>query len=258
MLCFWSYKRRLGIGAKGGLRGSHTSSRVTTASTAGARFRRSLSYRRRQASTVRAREDVGAAEDSRDDRLAKLEAVLFVANEPLNIRKLARYANLADGTEARTLVGRLNQLYDRTGCAFRVVEVAGGMQLLTRPKFSAWLRRLQHVPAEVRLSAPAMEALAVVAYCQPVLRADIESVRGVGCGEILRQLMERDLVRVSGRSEELGRPYVYSTIKRFLQLFGLRSQDDLPRAAMFRKAEDPAQSDERAEEPNSTPLESWQ
>jgi segregation and condensation protein B len=107
------------------------------------------------------------------------------------------------------------------------------MQLLTRPKFAAWLRRLPHVTPEIRLSAPAMETLAVVAYRQPVLRADIEAVRGVGCGEILRQLMDRELVRVTGRSDELGRPYLYGTTRRFLQLFGLRCIEELPRTESF-------------------------
>jgi segregation and condensation protein B len=85
---------------------------------------------------------------------------------------------------------------------------------------------------EVRLSAPAMETLAVVAYRQPVLRAEVEAIRGVQCGEILRQLMERDLVRIAGRSEELGRPFLYGTTRRFLEVFGLRHLDELPRAEL--------------------------
>ena len=84
-----------------------------------------------------------------------------------------------------------------------------------------------------------METLAVVAYREPVMRAEIEAIRGVGCGEILRQLMERDLIRVSGRSSELGRPYVYSTTKWFLEVFGLRSRDDLPRVDVFRQQDLP-------------------
>lgn len=175
-------------------------------------------------------------EGGRDERMQRLEAVLFLAKEPLHSRKLSQYANLADGTEARTLASRLNDLYDRAGCAFRVEEVAGGLQLRTRPQFGRWLRRLQHVPGETRLSAPAMETLSVVAYRQPVMRADIEAVRGVACGEILRQLMERDLVTIVGRSEELGRPYLYGTTKKFLQLFGLRNLNDLPRADVFRES----------------------
>ncbi len=167
-------------------------------------------------------------------RRQRVEAILLVTREPLNSRKLAQYARLADGTEARTVVRQLNQLYDRAGRAFRIEEVAGGFRLLTRRQFAPWLRRLEHVPSEVRLSAPAMETLAVVAYRQPVLRAEIEAIRGVNCGEILRQLMDRDLVRIGGRSDELGRPYLYTTTKRFLQLFGLQSLDDLPRALAIR------------------------
>jgi segregation and condensation protein B len=160
--------------------------------------------------------------------LERLEAVLLLAREPLNSRKLSQYANLADGTQARTLIRRLNERYDAAGRAFRVEHVAGGYQMMTRPQFAPWLRRLEHVPTETRLSAPALETLAVIAYRQPVPRADIEAVRGVNCGEILRQLMDRELVRIDGRSEELGRPYLYSTTRRFLQIFGLVNLDELP------------------------------
>ncbi len=178
----------------------------------------------------------GMAVDSGDliARRQRVEAVLLLSREPMNSRKLAQYARLSDGTEARTIVRGLNQLYDDTGRSFRVEELAGGYQLLTRSRFAPWLRRLEHVPRQVRLSAPAMETLAVVAYRQPVLRADIEAIRGVNCGEILRQLMERDLVRIGGRSEELGRPYLYTTTKRFLQLFGLQNLDSLPCATALR------------------------
>jgi segregation and condensation protein B len=167
--------------------------------------------------------------------------VLFVAREALTSRKLAHFAGLLDGTEARTLVRRLNHLYDAAGCAFRVEEVAGGYQLMTRPAFGAWLRRLYRSPVETRLSAPAMETLVVVAYRQPVLRAEVDAVRGVDCGEILRQLMERDLVRITGRSDDLGRPYLYGTTKRFLQIFGLRHLEDLPRADILRARQIPVE-----------------
>ena len=177
-------------------------------------------------------------DDSEEAKQARVLAVLFLAKEPLPSRKLSQYSNLADGTEARTLVTRLNRQLDSQGRAFRIESVAGGYQMVTRPKFSKWLRRLEYVPGEVRLSAPAMETLAVVAYRQPVLRADVEAIRGVSCGEILSQLLNRDLVRIGGRSEELGRPYLYNTTKRFLQLFGLRSLDDLPLADLFEEAEE--------------------
>jgi segregation and condensation protein B len=173
----------------------------------------------------------------RDEKLSRVESLLFVAREPLTSRKIAQLASLADGTEARTLIRRLNHFYDAQASAFRVEQVAGGYQVLTRPKFGGWLRRLHPSSVETRLSAPALETLAVVAYRQPVVRAEVESIRGVQCGEILRQLIERDLVRITGRSEELGRPFLYSTTRRFLQWLGLRSLDDLPRAETLRRRE---------------------
>lgn len=176
------------------------------------------------------REESGPNPFRRDERAARVEAVLFVATEPLSSRKIAEVASLADGTEARTLIRQLNEFYDSKSSAFRIEEVAGGFQLLTRPKFGGWLRRLHPLPAETRLSAPALETLAVVAYRQPVMRAEVESIRGVQCGEILRQLIERDLVRIVGRSDELGRPFLYGTTKAFMLAFGLRSLAELPRA----------------------------
>jgi segregation and condensation protein B len=163
-----------------------------------------------------------------ENNTARLEALLFLSRQPQTSRKLAQLAGLADGTKARTLVRSLNRRYDAEGNAFRVEEVAGGFQLMTRSKFAPWLRRLHAAPAEVRLSAPAMETLAVVAYRQPVLRVEIEAIRGVQSGEVLRQLIERDLVRIVGRSNELGRPFLYGTTKQFLQVFGLRHLDELP------------------------------
>ncbi len=161
---------------------------------------------------------------------------MFLAREPINTRKLAQLAHLADGTAARTLIRRLNRLYDESGSAFVAEELAGGFQLMSRPQFASWLRRLYGGPTDIRLSSPALETLAVVAYRQPVMRAEIEAIRGVDCGEILRQLMDRNLVRTAGRAEELGRPYLYSTTKRFLQVFGLRHLDDLPRSELLRPA----------------------
>lgn len=184
-----------------------------------------------QSSALRDASPPRAASGVRDERLARLEAVLFLAREPVSSRKLAQITSLADGTEARTLVRVLNSYYEQQASAFRIEEVAGGFQLFARPQFGSWLRRLFQSPVEVRLSAPALETLAVVAYRQPVLRADVEAIRGVQSGEILRQLMERDLVKIVGRSPELGRPFLYGVTKRFLRIFGLRHLEDLPRVA---------------------------
>ncbi len=192
---------------------------------------------------------------ARPAKMARLEAILFLAREPLGTRKLAQLAGLADGTEARTLLRKLNRLYDTGRCAFVAAEVAGGFQLMSRAKFAPWLRRQHSTPVEVRLSAPAMETLAVVAYRQPVLRAQVEATRGVQCGEMLRQLMERELVRIVGRSEELGRPFLYGTTKSFLQVFGLRHLDELPRQEWFQAAAPADNQQEVNQQDDSSELE---
>ncbi len=154
-----------------------------------------------------------------------------MARAPLSSRKLSQFAGLEDGTQARTLIKRLNKEYDDNGRAFQIKRIAEGYQILTRPQFSKWLRQLDYMSRPGRLSQPAMETLAVVAYRQPIIKPEIEAIRGVACGEMLRQLLERGLVRIHSRSEELGRPFLYATSKDFLLEFGLRNLDDLPQAA---------------------------
>jgi segregation and condensation protein B len=189
----------------------------------------------------------------RDNSLAKVEAALFIAKEPLPSRKIAYLANLADGTQVRTLIRRLNDLYDAGQSAMRVEEVAGGYRLFTRPELSAWLRKSLASQGWARLSAPAMETLAVVAYRQPILRAEIEAIRGVQCDDILRQLLDRELIRIMGRSEDLGRPLLYGTTKRFLELFGLRDLEQLPRAAELIGAGMIAEEDEQTSDEKQNP-----
>ena len=169
-------------------------------------------------------------------KLARLEAALFLAREPLSTRKLAELADLADGTEARSLVRELSKRLKRRGSAMAPVEVAHGVLLMTRPQLADWMAKNYGPGEDIRLSAPALETLAVAAYRQPVTRADIEAIRGVQCGEILRVLMERDLLRIVGRSEELGRPFLYGTTRRFLQVFGLGRLEQLPPVDQIRNA----------------------
>ncbi len=166
-------------------------------------------------------------EGLREPPLALVEAVLLAADEPLSPRKLARAADLADAAEARKLLRKLQELYDRDGCAFQVEEIAGGFQLLSRPEYHRWLVRLR-AGQDLRLTAAARETLAIVAYRQPIVRADIEAIRGVHCGETLRLLMEKGLIRIAGRDTSLGRPQLYGTTRKFLQFFGLKSLKDLP------------------------------
>jgi segregation and condensation protein B len=173
------------------------------------------------------REKPPAGEGVRDPQLALVEAIFLAADEPLPLRKLARAADLADTAEARKIVRKLQELYDKDGTAFQVEEIAGGFQLLTRPEYHRWLVRLR-TGQDLRLTAAARETLAIVAYRQPIMRADIEAIRGVHCGEILRLLMEKGLIRIAGRDNSLGRPQLYGTTKKFLQMFGLKSLKDLP------------------------------
>lgn len=173
-------------------------------------------------------------EDRLDETLRRVEAVLFLARTPLSNRRVAQLAGLEDGTQARALLKRLNEFYDAAGRSFHIKQVAGGYQLRTRPQFAQWLRKLEHLPGHNRLSGPALETLTVIAYRQPIIKADIEAIRGVSCGEMVRQLLEKGLIRISGRSEMLGHPFLYSTTKLFLTTFGLSSLESLPSAGKMR------------------------
>lgn len=174
---------------------------------------------------------------ARDAHLAVLEAALLSADEPLTARRLATVAGLPDATEARRLVRKLSSFYDADGSAFQIVELAGGFQLLTRPEFHPWLVRMRRTGNELRLSPAARETLAIVAYRQPIMRAEVEAIRGVQCGDLLRQLMEKGLIRLAGRHDSLGRPVLYGTTRKFLQVFGLKNLRDLPRAEQLRPPE---------------------
>jgi segregation and condensation protein B len=173
----------------------------------------------------------------RDAALARVEAALMLADEPLTPRRLAEVCDLADGAEARRQVDRLAGLYDADGSAFRVEEIAGGFQLLTRPAYHPWLLRLRQTGHDLRLSSAALETLAVIAYKQPITRAEVEQVRGVQCAELIRVLMEKGLVRVAGRHDSLGRPQLYATTRPFLQAFGLKSLRDLPDVESLKEPE---------------------
>jgi segregation and condensation protein B len=179
-------------------------------------------------------DECATAPQARDAKLARVEAVLFLADEPLTARKIATASGLVDAAEARRHLQRLQLLYDADGTAFQIEEIAGGFQLMTRPAFRPWLVRAQRTGHEMRLTAAALETLAVVAYRQPIMRADVEAIRGVGCGELLTHLMEKGLLKIVGRHESLGRPVLYGTTKKFLQIFGLRSLNDLPDATELR------------------------
>jgi segregation and condensation protein B len=158
-----------------------------------------------------------------------VEALLFATDAPLSAGDIARLDESWDEERAEALVAELKAEYERESRAFDIFEIAGGYQILTRPEFSLVLERFDTVPAPSRLSTPALETLAIIAYRQPVGRAEVEEIRGVGAGGVLKTLQERALVEVVGRGEGLGRPLLYGTTRTFLDHVGFRSLADLPR-----------------------------
>ncbi len=157
-----------------------------------------------------------------------VEALLFASDAPLSAAKIAEIVTGSTTREIREIVTALNESYSREQRVFRIETVAGGFQMLTLSEYNPWIGQLLQVKQETKLSSAAMETLAIVAYKQPVLRADVEAVRGVSCGEMLNRLRETNLIKIVGRAEDLGRPILYGTTKRFLEVFGLASLDDLP------------------------------
>ena len=156
-----------------------------------------------------------------------IEAILFSISEPIGIRALSDLVGMGVH-EVRSAVEELRYEYADSQRAFRLEEIAGGVQLLTQSRFDPWIGRLRQKEKERRLSAAALETLSVVAYKQPITKADLEGIRGVGCSQILKTLLDRGLLEVVGRDEGLGKPLLYGTTKRFLESFGLESVRDLP------------------------------
>lgn len=175
-----------------------------------------------------------AAVERLDEDAATVEALLFGSDEPLTPAKIVQVAELPGIRAVREAVARLNERYEQLGSAFRIEPVAGGYQMKTLPEYHDVISRLVTARSDSRLSQAALETLAIVAYRQPILRADIEAIRGVACGEVLRGLMEKQLVKIVGRAEVLGRPMLYGTTKRFLEAFGLNRLEDLPRVEELR------------------------
>jgi segregation and condensation protein B len=178
-----------------------------------------------------------------------IEALLFSAQKPLSLREMTAAIKdagaenelspneFARATESE-IAAALEELkieYVQEQRAFQLVEKAEGWQFATDPAFAPWVRQLFPAPKPARLSAPALETLAIIAYRQPITRADVEAVRGVNIDAVLQTLMERGLVKIAGRAEIPGRPLLYETTQFFLDHFGLRTLDELPNAEELRK-----------------------
>ena len=166
-----------------------------------------------------------------------VEAVLFASDEPISVAHLSEIV----GTNVRELrkhIDNLNEKYKTNNNAFRIEQIAGGYQMRTLNAYSHWLKKLIRSREDSKLSQPALETLANIAYKQPVIRADIEAIRGVAAGEMIRNLMYKGLVKITGRAEVLGRPMLYGTTKKFLEIFGLNSLKDLPKAEELKRPPD--------------------
>jgi len=155
-----------------------------------------------------------------------IESLLFVAETALTIERI-KQVTAADTKEIRDALQALAAEYESRQGGFHLNEVAGGYQIRTRPEYNEWIKRLIQ-PNPPRMSKAALETLAIIAYKQPIIRSDIEHIRGVDCGGILRLLLERRFVRVLGRKEIPGRPLIYATTKQFLEVFDLKDLRDLP------------------------------
>lgn len=156
-----------------------------------------------------------------------IESLLLVAEEPLKIDRIKDILALAEKKEIQNALTELSSEYENRKGGFFLREVAGGYQIRTRPEYREWIKRLIQ-PKPLRLSKPALETLSIIAYKQPIIRSDIEHIRGVDCGGILRMLLERKLVRILGRKAIPGRPHIYATTKHFLEVFDLKNLEDLP------------------------------
>jgi segregation and condensation protein B len=160
---------------------------------------------------------------------SKVEALLFAADRPVSATKLAQIIGNTDARVVKKAIQLLREEYDGHGRSFQVEEIADGYQILTRPEFRRYVVQLRRSTAETRLSQAALETLAIISYRQPVLRAQVEGIRGVQAGELIRGLMEKNLVKIIGRANVVSRPILYGTTRRFLEHFGLKSLKDLPK-----------------------------
>jgi segregation and condensation protein B len=175
------------------------------------------------------REEQSVLVNEAADTLPKIvEALLFASDSPLSVQKLGTLIDDAAPPVIREALSHLAERYDREGRAFQLVQVAGGYQLCTRPRYAHWVERLFKGRQKSRLSNPALETLAIVAYRQPIPKAEIAEIRGVDVDGVLRTLLERNLVTVVGRKDTPGRPLLFGTTKEFLTHFGINLIQDLP------------------------------
>lgn len=166
-----------------------------------------------------------------------VEAILFASDEPITPNRLAGIVEVGGVREVKDAVKELNEKYRQSNSAFRIEQIAGGFQMMTLSNYNHWLKKLIRVRGDTKLTQAGLETLAIIAYKQPIMRADVEAIRGVGSGEMIRSLIYKGMVKIAGRAEVLGRPLLYGTTKKFLDMFGLNNLKDLPKVEELKKPE---------------------
>ena len=162
-----------------------------------------------------------------------IEALLFASDKPVVLEQIKKALDGLDSEEIRRLIGELKSEYENSGRGMRIVEIAGGYQMTTFPGFATFLRKMYKGRQADKLSRPALETLAIIAYKQPLTRSEIESLRNVNVDGVMKSLTDKFLIRITGRKKIAGRPFVYGTTRQFLEHFGLKSLDELPKMENF-------------------------
>lgn len=170
-----------------------------------------------------------------DNVKAVIEALLFTSERPLTLEQIKDVLDGLDTTQIRLIIEGLMSEYEKSKRGLRVVEIAGGFQMIASPAFAVFLKKLYKERHVERLSKPALETLAIIAYKQPLTRPEIESLRNVNVDGVVKTLLEKNLIRIAGRKKAPGRPYVFGTTRQFLEYFGLKSLEELPKIEGFLK-----------------------
>ncbi len=170
---------------------------------------------------------------SEDNLKPVIEALLFASDKPLTIEQAKNVLGNLEPSQVRGVLEELKSEYEQSNRGIRIIEIAGGFQMITAPGFATFLKKLYKERHVERLSKPALETLAIVAYKQPVTKLEVESLRNVNVDGVIKSLVDKSLIRVAGRRKAPGRPYVFGTTRQFLEYFGLKSLEELPKIEVF-------------------------
>ena len=191
--------------------------------------------------------------EGQDNTKSVIEALIFSSDRPLAIEQIKKVLDNLEATEIRAIIEALKGDYEAARRGMRIMEVAGGFQMTTAPDYAVFLKKLYKQKRAERLSRPALETLAIIAYKQPVTKLEIESLRSVNIDGVMENLTEKGLVRIAGRKKAPGRPLVFGTTRQFLEHFGLKSLDELPKIENFGNLVKAAETTEQehADEPGA-------